>query len=67
MRRNITEHSFATFSGEKVEPNAGAPKPLHPTLYLLVGSSISRTFSRGDGSTVAYTPRGYAKKRETRQ
>jgi cobalt-precorrin 5A hydrolase/precorrin-3B C17-methyltransferase len=31
---------------------------------VLVGSSQSRTFTRGDGSTVAYTPRGYARKRE---
>lgn len=29
---------------------------------VLVGSASSRSFSRGDGSTVAYTPRGYAAK-----
>jgi cobalt-precorrin 5A hydrolase/precorrin-3B C17-methyltransferase len=32
---------------------------------VLVGSSQSKTFRRGDGRTYAYTPRGYAKKRET--
>lgn len=31
---------------------------------VLVGSSHSRTIKRGDGRTYAYTPRGYAKKRE---
>ncbi|MGQ0484181.1 MAG: precorrin-3B C(17)-methyltransferase [Hyphomicrobiales bacterium] len=31
---------------------------------VMVGSSQSRSFKRGDGSTHAYTPRGYAKKRE---
>ncbi len=32
---------------------------------VLVGSSQSRTFIRGDGRRWAYTPRGYAAKRET--
>lgn len=31
---------------------------------VMVGSSQSRAFTRGDGRTYAYTPRGYAKKRE---
>jgi cobalt-precorrin 5A hydrolase/precorrin-3B C17-methyltransferase len=31
---------------------------------VLVGSSRSRLVARGDGKTYAYTPRGYAKKRE---
>jgi cobalt-precorrin 5A hydrolase/precorrin-3B C17-methyltransferase len=31
---------------------------------VLVGSSQTRAFRRGDGQTHAYTPRGYAKKRE---
>lgn len=30
---------------------------------VMVGSSQSRSFRRGDGQTYAYTPRGYAKKR----
>lgn len=30
---------------------------------VLVGSSQSRSFARGDGAVRAYTPRGYAKKR----
>jgi cobalt-precorrin 5A hydrolase/precorrin-3B C17-methyltransferase len=29
---------------------------------VLIGSSESRVFTRGDGSTIAYTPRGYAGK-----
>jgi cobalt-precorrin 5A hydrolase/precorrin-3B C17-methyltransferase len=29
---------------------------------VMVGSSISKAFTRGDGQTCAYTPRGYAKK-----
>ena len=31
---------------------------------VMVGSSQSRSFTRGDGKACAYTPRGYAKKRE---
>lgn len=31
---------------------------------VLVGSSQSKSFKRGDGKTYAYTPRGYAAKRE---
>ncbi len=42
------------------------PETVDMLTIVLVGSSISRTFTRGDGRTVAYTPRGYAKKRETR-
>jgi cobalt-precorrin 5A hydrolase / precorrin-3B C17-methyltransferase len=30
---------------------------------VLVGSSQSKAFKRGDGQTYAYTPRGYAQKR----
>jgi cobalt-precorrin 5A hydrolase/precorrin-3B C17-methyltransferase len=33
---------------------------------VLVGSASSRSFRRGDGRTIAYTPRGYSTKRETR-
>ena len=29
---------------------------------VLIGSSASRAFKRGDGHVVAYTPRGYARK-----
>jgi cobalt-precorrin 5A hydrolase/precorrin-3B C17-methyltransferase len=32
---------------------------------VMVGSSQSKSFARGDGKTYAYTPRGYARKRET--
>lgn len=31
---------------------------------VMVGSSQSKSFTRGDGRTYAYTPRGYAKKRQ---
>ncbi|WP_119273925.1 precorrin-3B C(17)-methyltransferase [Taklimakanibacter deserti] len=31
---------------------------------VMVGSSQSKSFQRGDGRTYAYTPRGYAKKRK---
>jgi len=31
---------------------------------VMVGSSQSKCFTRGDGATYAYTPRGYARKRE---
>ncbi|WP_029042064.1 precorrin-3B C(17)-methyltransferase [Cucumibacter marinus] len=31
---------------------------------VLIGSSQSRCFTRGDGKTVAFTPRGYARKAE---
>ncbi len=31
---------------------------------VMVGSSQSKAFTRGDGKTYAYTPRGYAKKRD---
>jgi cobalt-precorrin 5A hydrolase/precorrin-3B C17-methyltransferase len=41
------------------------PETVDMLTIVLVGSSISRTFARGDGSTLAYTPRGYAKKRGT--
>jgi cobalt-precorrin 5A hydrolase/precorrin-3B C17-methyltransferase len=33
---------------------------------VLVGSSQSKAFKRGDGKTYAYTPRGYAKKMDAR-
>jgi cobalt-precorrin 5A hydrolase/precorrin-3B C17-methyltransferase len=42
------------------------PETVDMLTIVLVGSSISRTFARGDGATVTYTPRGYAKKREAR-
>ena len=31
---------------------------------VMVGSSQSQAFPRGDGKTYAFTPRGYAKKRD---
>jgi len=40
------------------------PETVDMLTIVLIGSSTSQTFARGDGSTVAYTPRGYAKKAE---
>jgi cobalt-precorrin 5A hydrolase / precorrin-3B C17-methyltransferase len=39
------------------------PATVDMLTIVLVGSSESRAFTRGDGSTIAYTPRGYAGKR----
>ena len=41
------------------------PDDVDMLTLVMVGSSQSKTFARGDGRTYAYTPRGYAKKRET--
>jgi cobalt-precorrin 5A hydrolase / precorrin-3B C17-methyltransferase len=38
------------------------PAQVDMLTIVLVGSSESRAFTRGDGSTIAYTPRGYAGK-----
>jgi cobalt-precorrin 5A hydrolase / precorrin-3B C17-methyltransferase len=40
------------------------PADVDMLTVVLVGSSQSRTITRGDGLTCAYTPRGYAKKME---
>jgi cobalt-precorrin 5A hydrolase/precorrin-3B C17-methyltransferase len=40
------------------------PDDVDMLTLVMVGSSQSRSFTRGDGNTCAYTPRGYAKKRE---
>lgn len=40
------------------------PDDVDMLTLVMVGSSQSRSFTRGDGSTAAYTPRGYARKRE---
>jgi cobalt-precorrin 5A hydrolase/precorrin-3B C17-methyltransferase len=41
------------------------PDDVDMLTLVMVGSSQSKSFPRGDGKTYAYTPRGYAKKRET--
>ncbi len=41
------------------------PDDVDMLTLVIVGSSQSRSVRRGDGKTYAYTPRGYAKKRET--
>ncbi len=41
------------------------PHTVDMLTVVLVGSSQSRMFTRGDGSVHAYTPRGYAGKRRT--
>ncbi len=40
------------------------PDDVDMLTLVMVGSSQSKSFTRGDGKTYAYTPRGYAKKRE---
>ena len=40
------------------------PETVDMLTIVLIGSSTSQTFARGDGSLVAYTPRGYARKAE---
>lgn len=40
------------------------PDEVDMLTLVMVGASQSRAFTRGDGLTCAYTPRGYAKKRE---
>jgi cobalt-precorrin 5A hydrolase/precorrin-3B C17-methyltransferase len=40
------------------------PDDVDMLTLVMVGSSQSKRFARGDGKTYAYTPRGYAKKRE---
>ncbi len=47
--------SFADFNPDDVDM----------LTLVMVGSSQSKSFVRGDGRTYAYTPRGYAKKRES--
>jgi precorrin-3B C17-methyltransferase len=41
------------------------PDDVDMLTLVMVGSSQSKRFARGDGKTYAYTPRGYAKKRES--
>jgi cobalt-precorrin 5A hydrolase/precorrin-3B C17-methyltransferase len=38
------------------------PTKVDMLTIVLIGATTSRTFTRGDGTTVAYTPRGYDKK-----
>ena len=40
------------------------PDDVDMLTLVMVGSSQSKYFVRGDGKAYAYTPRGYAKKRE---
>ena len=40
------------------------PDDVDMLTLVMVGSSQSKSFARGDGRNYAYTPRGYAKKRE---
>ena len=40
------------------------PETVDMLTIVLIGSSTSRAFTRGDGRTVAFTPRGYARKAE---
>ncbi len=40
------------------------PDDVDMLTLVMVGSSQSKTLTRGDGKTYAYTPRGYARKRD---
>jgi cobalt-precorrin 5A hydrolase / precorrin-3B C17-methyltransferase len=42
------------------------PEDVDMLTLVMVGSSQSKSFMRGDGRTYAYTPRGYAKKMDLR-
>jgi cobalt-precorrin 5A hydrolase / precorrin-3B C17-methyltransferase len=42
------------------------PEDVDMLTLVMVGSSQSKAFKRGDGQTYAYTPRGYAKKMDQR-
>lgn len=42
------------------------PEDVDMLTLVMVGSSQSRAFTRGDGKTYAYTPRGYARKMDMR-
>jgi cobalt-precorrin 5A hydrolase / precorrin-3B C17-methyltransferase len=41
------------------------PEDVDMLTLVMVGSSQSKSFKRGDGQTYAYTPRGYAKKMDS--
>ncbi len=51
---NVRIRKFSEFNPEEVDM----------LTLVMVGSSQSKAFKRGDGRTYAYTPRGYAKKME---
>ena len=51
---NVRIRKFSDFNPEEVDM----------LTLVMVGSSQSMAFMRGDGKTYAYTPRGYAKKME---
>ena len=38
------------------------PHAVDMLTIVVIGASASRAFTRGDGRTIAYTPRGYARK-----
>jgi cobalt-precorrin 5A hydrolase/precorrin-3B C17-methyltransferase len=42
------------------------PNEVDMLTLVMVGSSQSKSFTRGDGKTYAYTPRGYAKKMDSK-
>jgi cobalt-precorrin 5A hydrolase/precorrin-3B C17-methyltransferase len=42
------------------------PDDVDMLTLVMVGASQSKSFTRGDGKAYAYTPRGYAKKREAK-
>ena len=55
-QENVRIVNFADFNPDNVDM----------LTLVMVGSSQSKSFKRGDGKTYAYTPRGYAKKMDPR-
>lgn len=55
-QENVRIMNFADFNPEDVDM----------LTLVMVGSSQSKSFKRGDGKTYAYTPRGYAKKMDSK-
>ncbi len=53
---NVRIRKFSEFDPEEVDM----------LTLVMVGSSQSKTITRGDGKTYAYTPRGYAKKMDAK-
>jgi cobalt-precorrin 5A hydrolase / precorrin-3B C17-methyltransferase len=53
---NVRIRKFSEFNPEEVDM----------LTLVMVGSSQSKSITRGDGKTYAYTPRGYAKKMDTK-
>ena len=56
LEENVRIRKFSEFDPEEVDM----------LTLVMVGSSQSKSITRGDGKTYAYTPRGYAKKMDAK-